>query len=200
MKKVFILLMATMSLSLCNAQTAQEMMTEIKGKYTLDDNGNVTYSKVIEIPGMKKEEVYNRVLSYFVYNYVSGKDVIQVQDKEAGLIVAKGIYENVHVGISLITTYVDCSHVVRVDCRDDKARILITLVDYEKKIVGGSTPPSYINVPVNKQYPIYNGGGQKTVMTKAFYRSHLKALETIDKIEKAAIEGNTSKNLENGGW
>lgn len=214
MKKVFITVLTTMLISssygqesssvgqekVSYAKSAQEMMAEIKGKYTIDDNGNVTYTKVIDIAGMKKEDLYNRALSYFVYNYVSGKDVIQVQDKDAGLIVAKGIYNDVHVGISLITTYVDCSHIVRVDCRDEKARIIVSLMEYEKKIVGGNTPPSYVNVPVNRQYPIYNGGGQKTVMTKAFYRSHLKALETIDKIEKSIIEGNTSKNIENGGW
>jgi hypothetical protein len=200
MKKLFITAAAVLSLTLCNAQTAAEMMAEIKDKYTLDDNGRVTYTKVIDVPGMKKEDVYNRAQSYFVYNYVDGKSTIQTQDKEAGLLLAKGIYPDVHVGISLVTTYVDCSHIVRVDCKDDKARVIVTLIDYEKKIVGGSTPPSYITVPVNKQYPIFNGGGQKTVMTKAFYKSHMKALETIEKIEKSIIEGNTSKNLENGGW
>lgn len=200
MKKLFITVAAVLSLTLCNAQTAAEMMAEIKDKYTLDDNGRVTYTKVIDLPGMKKEDIYNRAQSYFVYNYVDGKSVIQTQDKEAGLLLAKGIYADVHVGISLITTYVDCSHIVRVDCRDDKARIIVTLLDYEKKLVGGNTPPSYVNVPVNRQYPIYNGGGQKTVMTKAFYKSHMKALDTIDKIEKSILEGNTSKSIENGGW
>lgn len=200
MKKLFITVAAVLSLTLCNAQTAAEMMAEIKDKYTLDDNGRVTYTKVIDLPGMKKEDIYNRAQSYFVYNYVDGKSVIQTQDKEAGLLLAKGIYADVHVGISLITTYVDCSHIVRVDCRDEKARIIVTLLDYEKKLVGGSTPPSYVNVPVNRQYPIYNGGGQKTVMTKAFYKSHMKSLETIDKIEKSILEGNTSKSIENGGW
>lgn len=200
MKKLFITVAAVLSLTLCNAQTAAEMMAEIKDKYTLDDNGRVTYTKVIDLPGMKKEDIYNRAQSYFVYNYVDGKSVIQTQDKEAGLLLAKGIYADVHVGISLITTYVDCSHIVRVDCRDEKARIIVTLLDYEKKLVGGNTPPSYVNVPVNRQYPIYNGGGQKTVMTKAFYKSHMKSLETIDKIEKSILEGNTSKSIENGGW
>lgn len=200
MKKVFITVATVLSLTLCNAQTAAEMMAEIKDKYTLDDNGNVTYTKVVDAPGIKKEEIYNRAQSYFVYNYVDGKSVIQTQDKETGLLVAKGWYNDVHVGLGLITTYVDCAHVVRVDVRDEKARIVITLLDYEKTLTGGNTPPTIINIPVNKQYPIYNGGGQKTVMTKAFYKSHMKALETISKIEKAIIEGNTSKAIENGGW
>ena len=75
------------------------MLKEIEGQWSLDDNGNVTYQRIVEVPEMKKDDIYNRVLNYFIYNYGSGKSVIQTQDKEAGLIVGKGLYEEVHVGI-----------------------------------------------------------------------------------------------------
>ncbi len=102
-------------------QSAKEMLAEIDGKWKLDDNGNVTIVKIVEAPDLKKDEIFNRALNYFTYNYVSGKSVIQTQDKENGLIVGKGIYDNVHIGMSIVTTYVDAWHILRVDVKDVRA-------------------------------------------------------------------------------
>jgi len=200
MKKILLLFLIILFGTFSYAQTAKEMLNEIQGKWQLDDNKNVTVFKVIEAPGLKKEEIFNRALNYFTYNYVSGKSVIQTQDKENGLIVGKGIYNNVHIGISLLTTYVDAYHILRVDVKDGKARIIVTLTEYEKKLVGGNTPPAYSTTQVSQEFPINPNGLSKTVMTKAFYKSFKKANSTLDAVEKAIKEGNTSKALENSGW
>lgn len=200
MRKIFLLfLIATIS-NFSYGQSAKEMLAEIEGKWELDDNGNVTVVKVIEVPELKKDEIFNRALNYFTYNYVSGKSVIQTQDKENGLIVGKGIYDNVHIGMSLITTYVDAWHILRVDVKDGRVRVIVTLTEYEKKIVGGNTPPSYSTMKVAQEYPINPKGGQKTVMTKAFYKSFKKANASLDAVEKAIREGSTSKAIENSEW
>lgn len=200
MKKLILLFLLSTLSTISYGQSAKEMLAEIDGKWQLDDNGNVTVLKVIEAPDLKKEEIFNRALNYFTYNYVSGKSVIQTQDKENGLIVGKGIYDNVHIGMSIITTYVDAWHILRVDVKDGRARVIVTLTEYEKKIVGGNTPPSYSNSKVAQEYPINPKGGQKTVMTKAFYKAFLKANNTLDAVEKAIKEGSTSKAIENSGW
>lgn len=184
-----------------NAQSAKEMLKEIEGKWELDDNNNVTFVKIIDAPNLSKDEIFNRTLDYFTYNYGSGKSVIQSQDKEMGRIVGKGLYDDVHVGVSIVATYVDAWHILRVDVKDGKARAIITLNQYDKKIVGSSSSaPSYSSEQISMTYPINPKGGQKTVMTKAFYKTYKKALATLDSLEKAIIEGNTSQNIENSDW
>jgi len=202
MKKTVSVLILIISCIVTYGQSGEvkRMLQEIEGQWKLDDNNNVTYQRIVEVPEMKKDEIYNRVQNYFVYNYGSGKSVIQTQDKENGLIVGKGIYKDVHVGISLLTTYIDAWHIVRVDVKDGKARIILTLTEYDKKIVGGNTPPSYVTMKVEQEFPINENGMFKTVMGKAFYKSHFHALATLDAIEKAIKEGNTSKELENSNW
>jgi hypothetical protein len=200
MRKISLLLIMTLLSVLSFGQSAKEMLAEIDGKWQLDDNGNVTIVKIVEAPDLKKDEIFNRALNYFTYNYVSGKSVIQTQDKENGLIVGKGIYDNVHIGMSIVTTYVDAWHILRVDVKDGRARVIVTLTEYEKKIVGGNTPPSYSTMKVAQEYPINPKGGQKTVMTKAFYKAFKKANNTLDAVEKAIKEGSTSKSIENSEW
>ncbi|MHA8056790.1 DUF4468 domain-containing protein [Aquirufa nivalisilvae] len=200
MRKLFFVILFSSIITISFGQSAKEMLSQIEGKWQLDDNGNVTIVKIVEVPELKRDEIYSRALNYFTYNYVSGKSVIQIQDKDKGLIVAKGIYANVHVGMSLITTYVDAWHILRVDVKDGRARLIVTLSEYEKKIIGGSSPPTYVTTKVAQEYPINENSGQKTVMTKAFYKAFLKANNSLESIEKAIKEGNTSKEIENSKW
>lgn len=200
MKKT-ILLFLTMLLSVVTyGQSAKQMLSEIEGKWELDDNGNVTFVSVIEAPELSKDEIFNRALNYFTYNYVSGKSVIQNQDKEAGLLVGKGIYNDVHIGFSIITTTIDAYHILRVDAREGRARAMVTLIQYDKKISGGNTPPTYTTIDIAKEYPINPKGGSKTVMSKAFYKTYQRAMNTLNGVEKAIKEGNTSENIENSDW
>lgn len=198
MKKVLLFVVLSFNL-LGFAQSKKEMLAEMDGKYNVDDNKNVTITKIIEIEGLKKEDIYIRVLSYFTYNYVNGESVIQIQDKEKGLIIGKGVYDNVHVGISLVTTEIDLSHIVRVDIKDGKARIFITLTEYNSKIYGGNTPPAYSTIKVSDSYPINPDGWQSTVYTKALYKGTKSAYASIDAIEKSIKDGNTNA-AENKGW
>ena len=200
MKKAIALFIMTILGALSYAQSKEEMLSEIEGKWKLDDNGNVTYVRIVEVPDLKKEEIYNRALNYFTYNYGSGKSVIQIQDKESGLIVGKGLYENVHINLSLLTTYIDTWHILRVDIKEGKARIVLTLTQYDSKGVGGNTPPSFYTRDVAQEYPINPKGTYKSMMTKAFYKTHQRAIASLDAIEKAIKEGNTSKAIEGESW
>ncbi len=200
MKKILLLSLIILISTFGYSQSAKQMLAEIDGHWELDDNNNVTIVRIVEAPEIEKDEIFNRALNYFTYNYVRGESVIQTQDRDNGLIVGKGLYDNIHTGISILTTEVDAWHILRVDAKDGRARIIVTLTDYDKRIYGGNTPPSYSTVKVAHSYPINPKGGQKTVMTKAFYKAFHKAFDSLDAAEKAIKDGNTSKEIENEDW
>lgn len=56
-----------------------------------------------------------------------------------------------------------------------------------------------LQLPPNNQ-PINRKGYQKAIMTRAFYKSFIKANNSLDAVEKAIKEGNTTKEIENSGW
>lgn len=149
---------------------------------------------------MSKDEIFQRALNYFTYNYVSGKSVIQTQDKEAGVIVGKGLYDNVHRGINVFTMNVSAWHILRIDVKEGKARAIVTLLQYEKKIVSRNSAPSYSTSYIAQEYPINPKGTNKTIMAKAFYKTFKKANSTLENIEKTIKEGSTSKDIENSNW
>lgn len=199
MKKILLIILSIFITSFAFSQSAKEMKAAIDGKWEVDDNNNVTFVKVIDIPGMKKDLIYQRVLNYFIYNYMSGKSVIQTQDSVKGIIIGKGIYQNVHTGQSLISTKVDAWHILRVDIKDDKVRVLVTLIEYEKTMTGNHTR-SQSSSPVSAEYPVNPKGTSQIVMMKAFYKTYVRIQNTFEKLEKAIKEGTTSKELEKENW
>ena len=198
MKKLLLLLFAISLSSLSFGQSAKEMLAEINGKWELDNNRNVTFVRVIEVPGVSKEDLYVRALSYFTYTYVSGDDVVQVEDKEAGTIIGKGVYPKVHIGVNLVATTVNTWHILRVDVKDGRVRAIVTLTSYENIITGGYGGPSVAKFAVSERYPIVKKDPQKTIMSKAFYKSYKAAMASLDGIERSLKEGNTGNDV--GSW
>ncbi len=182
-------------------RATKAMLAEIEGRWQLDNNGNVTMSKVIEMPGISKDELYNRALSYFTYNYRQGDAVIQIDDKGQGLIIGKGLYPNVYSGLlSVFSTY----HIVRVDVKEERVRVLVTMTAYRVEDVGvvsellfGTIVLNTCDWPVSSRFPIVKADEDKNAMAKLFYNSIQCAMNTMDMIEKSLKEGNTGSDLDN---
>lgn len=196
-----LVLIASFSFNELEAQNrvVRELLETIEGQWQIDDNGNVTYERVIETPELSKAELFNRGLNYFAYNYTSGKSVIQTEDKELGRIVGKGLYDDVHVGVTLVANVFDCFHIARLDVREGRARILLSLTQYEWTS-SATTPPTVGLTDVSLTFPVIPDGRLKNQYGKAFYHSHQRAVATLDAIEKALREGNTSTEFENDDW
>lgn len=185
--------------------TVKEMlqaMKEMDAEFNTDDNGNVTLMQIVDVPNMTKDEIYQRALDYLTYNYMSGKDVVQTKDKEAGIVVGKGIYPNVHRGTSILTTDFNTHHILRVDCKDGRYRAIITLISYETTTTGtvSDIGKDVDIIFIKDQYPINPKGRNKTIMTKALYKSQLRAMTTFERLEKTIRDGATSGDIENSDW
>jgi hypothetical protein len=94
MKKVIVIcaLMIVVFGSFGQNYVVRNMLKEIDGQWSLDENSNVTYQRIVEVSEHTQDEIYERASMYFVYNYGSGKSVIQIQDKVKGQIIGKGLY------------------------------------------------------------------------------------------------------------
>jgi len=185
---------------------AKEMLQELQGKWELDDNNNITFVKIIDSINLTKEEIYNRALAYFTYNYGKGDWVVQLEDKESGVIVGKGIYPNVYSGFFILNPVsFDTTHLIRIDVKDRRARVVVTLQSYEKSVYYYSTTYSPSRTDkysefIYKTFPVSESRTQKNLYTNAFYYSYKAAMNSIDEIEKSIRTGNTSSKIENEDW
>ena len=202
MKAAFTII--TFSIIICNIITGQsystkEMLKAIEGQYEVDDNGNISYTKIIDVDSITKDVIYQRASDWFTYNYANGENVVQVDDKENGHIVGKGVYANVHSQVGLTTFDYDTWHIVRIDTKDFKVRIILSLTDY--RLAGTfSGTTVYSTHRVSAEYPINKEGDSKNAYGKAFAKSHERAMATLASFEKAIKEGTTFKKAEGKDW
>ena len=185
--------------SLAQKKDAKQLFSEVEKEWKLDDNGNVSFTKVIDVHGVSKDELYARALSYFTYNYNNGDDVVQVKDKEEGLIIGKGIYGTVFVGGFLVVSTYNAVHIIRIDIKDGKARIILSIQEFRVKNRDANGGVSYPIFPVSERFPFVKDAMKKQVM-KAIYETCQRVKTSFDKIEKSLKEDAAGTKAKDTEW
>lgn len=73
-------------------EKAKEYDGEIAPVLPIDpDTHLVAYTGVVEVPGATQAQLYSRAYEWVAKNFNSAQSVIQMQDKESGKIIAKGV-------------------------------------------------------------------------------------------------------------
>ena len=86
----------------------QAMYDSILSNSMVDEQSCLYYNCVFDIPNVSKKDLMSRARIYFTENYMRGDRVIDLDDENAGVIIAKSI-----------------DHTVRVDVKDFKVRITV---------------------------------------------------------------------------
>ena len=61
-----------------------------------DQNNRIVFSEVIQVDGVSKKELFNRARKWFADYYNSSETVIDLEDKESGILIAKPLgYANI---------------------------------------------------------------------------------------------------------
>lgn len=158
------------SLSSMYAQSSAEyslfaMFMGISDQYIYTDDG-VAVQKVISGVGTK-EQLYDKVLHFLHRYYKDSTDVIQVNDKENGLIVANG-YHSFYINEINFGNAVkhNIFPTIKAECKDERVRVTIT-IDYIDEFRKGSKG--------------YNGAPDKPSTTdRVFIPDLYKSYKTID--------------------
>jgi hypothetical protein len=175
-----------------------EAALTIKDLYGLDKNNAISRSLIIDSIPKTKEQIYIEVNNWFVHSFNSGKSVIQMNDKDAGVIIGKGFVSNVATHTSFTSNAnVHAWIIIRVDIRESRMRITTTVQTYELDMgsgvlgaFGGNTSTTRVEwLPVDC-FP-YNAKNYKKTTSKAFVNCHIYSLVLADKLSEAVLHGIT---------
>lgn len=202
MKKLLIIVLLCTCISHVNGQTKKqkEFLESIKNEWALDDNRNLTYVKIVNDIPVGKDEIFNRILSYITHTYQGSKDVVEVNDKESGRIIAKGKWPVIETFSHFPNTYqIGAEHIIQFDVKENRMRVILTIPAYYGYMQGMTFAKFRDKVadvmPINKECPNF-----RKMYTKAFISLHLVCQATLLNIEKSVREGNTSSEIENDNW
>lgn len=189
----FVLLTA---ISFGQSKKTTRMLKEIQNEWTLDENNKVSYQRILEIPNLTKDQLYHRMLTYFVDNQVAEYD-FQTKDKDKGVIYLKSVFENIHDNGrgGMLSVNVDCLHSLKVEIKEKRVRLTLTLVLFD--ILDSINYSNRYKKRVEDSFPVNPLAESKTITGKSFYKSHLAAIQTLDKIEKMIKTVGDLKNSNN---
>lgn len=201
--RLFTLLFILTSITLfCNAQTpkTRAQLDQIRGLYEVDNSGNISYVTIIENLNLSEKEIYDRALSYFITKYGDANSVIQEKNEAEGRIIGKGIYPNVHTGNGLVARVFSVIHVLRIDIKEGRCRVIVTLTNYDVKSYDGYGNVFPSQYPITNTYPFNPQGGEKNFHGQAFAKAHLRVEEELSQLEIAIREGIISNSVTKDDW
>ena len=100
----------------------------IGSQLSLDKNNSLTYTQVIECGEQTKEKLYVTLNHWFVESFNDANSVIQLNDKEAGVIIGKGYVAGIAGHTGGMNAYIVSIHpIIKVDIKDKKIRVTYTV-------------------------------------------------------------------------
>jgi hypothetical protein len=184
MKKIVLIML--MFIGMINLTVAQNKLLEI---LPINQKSIVSYTEVINIDSTNKEILYNRAKRWVVDNYKSGKDVIQLDDKENFEIIGKGFHSETWQVTFYAFQDINIWHTIKIITKDNKYKYEITdfrVVYYVKSTQ--YTSSSNIDLPLEE----WNKNRDKNNQ-----RIYLKIDENIKLMIKSLKEAmNTNVNNE----
>ena len=91
----------------------------IGSQLSLDKNNSLTYTQVIECGEQTKEKLYVTLNHWFVESFNDANSVIQLNDKEAGVIIGKGYVAGIAGHTGGMNAYIVSIHpIIKVDIND----------------------------------------------------------------------------------
>jgi hypothetical protein len=123
-----------------NFQSSLDLkMASINGKYQSSSDG-VYIQKVIETTG-SKDDIYVKLLEFLTRTYNDANEVVQVKEKEEGLIVCKGCHKfNVNDFLYGSAIEETAWHIYKAEIKDGRVRVTITLdqMDWYRPAMAGA--------------------------------------------------------------
>lgn len=114
------------------------------------DVAPLTYSEVIQMEGVSKDELFSRAKLFFVNTYNNATKVIQNEDKDAGIIAGKAITsDNIIIGkfSGSGATDAPATYTITLAVKDGRYKYTITDI-VQEKLGLLTTSPDNPNIPV----------------------------------------------------
>lgn len=172
MKKFLVII----TLFICNAIHAQDKMFDV---LPLQD-GKVVYTGVVEVDSANKDVLYSRAKKWFAEEYKSAQNVIQLDDKDAGEVLGKGLFKS-YFTVFMEAQDVSVYHTVKIYVKDNKYKYEIT--DFNVKFY---VAPSKYNSAANYDDQLENfvKGRNKNNMHKMSMNIDSQVQDMIASLEK----------------
>lgn len=182
----------------------------LSSKLKLDKNNALTFSEIIEAEGMSKSDLFVRLNYWYTSTFNDANSVIQLNDKESGVIIGKGYVSEIADHAAGLNAYkININPIIKTDIKDGKVRVTYTVQAYDvDKLAGGGVTAAALAGP-NRQvahldetwpldtcYPFAPKDKHMKTSSKAIVMTYAYSNVIMDKIKEAIQHGMTEADSE----
>ena len=148
----------------------------------------VDWTEVVQAGEVSANELYNRGRMYFVNNYKSAKDVLQLEDRESGRLVGRAFTD---IGWSLGITYFRTRmyYTISISCREGRYKYQITDIEYssyaEAQLPSTKSWPNQWYIP---EALMVKPNGKPKKIAVNYYNHTYEAIKRTANALKASME------------
>jgi hypothetical protein len=180
MKKIITISILFISIYNLKAQIIEDFKTDLEGE--------INYSKVIDVANKSKEELYSLSKIFFVNNFNSANKVIQLEDKDNSVIIGKGNSKIIiSAGMGVYSTmYLNYS--IKIESKENKIRYEIYNFSFD-----GQYGNTSVDVWFDKKNYYKKNGKPRNVNDQAKKQS-LDIINSIELLLKNQFESELPKS------
>jgi hypothetical protein len=144
----------------------------------IDENGKINFNEVVNVDSASQDALYVNAKQFFVENFKSANHVIQMDDKQSGIIIGKGWSTYLFWNAPITLRYT-----IKIQCKDDRYKYEIYDISFFDSAASRQSAETFLS---KKNYYKANG------TPKGYYAKHRKGMEdTVDELArqiKSAME------------
>ena len=118
--------------------------------------GRITYEGVVEVPGISKADLYTRANAWVAHSYRSAQDVIQLNDKEAGQLIVKGLARVTSRGSDFGVVH----HTLTVYVKDGRYKYVLTDFTHDASSAPNIQSAGPLEQPAGQLFALNMGAGK----------------------------------------
>lgn len=177
--KTLLFLLLAVSATAQTGLSPKKKLAEIEGTYKIDESGNPYYERIIE-SDKTKEELHKLGLTYAQSAFIVNESEVRTVTPDEILCV--GVHHELTVGVIGINAHdVDLFYTLRIQFKENKARLLLTFTDYRLNNLRVAEDVQIVKVA--SKAPISDYPYSKVMYTEAFLEGHKRAIKMLDAAE-----------------
>lgn len=192
MKRIFIPLAIVLIISFtANGQIIDEI--------PIDENGKINFNDVVKVDSVSSKELYVRAKQFFVNIFKSANDVVQMDDKESGIIVGKG-FNDIYIKILANPVAIQMWYSIKIQCKDGRYKYEIYDINfksYSSQYAASSSSPAE---PTFDKKTYYKKNGEPRDVNEKYKIEMTKSVESLVNSIKTEMNKPGTLNSKNGDW
>lgn len=190
MKNLILLLLLFTMPSMMSSQTKEQKLkfTEYQEQelFKVEDT-DIVVSRIMEGLAGDKNALYLKVKSFLSKYYANPAEILEIDDKEGGLLLGKAYTSLASWGMLFSTKFLGADYTLKIDVKDGRVRVKSTTSQWIYQIDDNS--PSYYNILMYAPFT-KKGFTSKHAQTETFFRFVEDMQGLIDGLEASLRENN----------